>query len=169
MLDPEHWGLELGINKPLLLRQESLNLGLKQKILYVSDLHLRPSNQERIENDVCHILETHHPDFLLLGGDMADHRDSLGALEQAPMAQKTVLCSHYPTSFKKAIEAGIALVVTGHLHGWQIVLWKKGEYLYPGAYLSRWNGLRFQRKNSTLLVSRGVKTSARYAGIAREK
>lgn len=213
MLDPDRWGLEIGISKPILLRCEQVELGLGKTILYASDLHLRSSNQARIEEEICQILETHKPDFLLLGGDLADHKDSLPTLahivetgakwsavgavagnhdsligkalvrqtvlesggswlpdqaihsnelsilghpQQAALGTKSVLCSHYPTSFSAARAQGIDLTLAGHLHGWQIVLWRKGEYLYPGAFLSRWNGTRFQREDSTLLVSRGM-------------
>lgn len=82
--------------------------------------------------------------------------DILGRPSQKRRGRKAVLCSHYPTDFTIAIPFGIELVLAGHLHGWQIVLAQKGEYLYPGAWLSRWNGLRFERGASTLLVSRGM-------------
>lgn len=81
--------------------------------------------------------------------------DFLGKAHQF-RGRPSILCSHYPTDFKAAREIGIPLVLAGHLHGWQIVWAQRGEYLYPGAWLSRWNGLRFERPESTLLVSRGV-------------
>jgi predicted MPP superfamily phosphohydrolase len=80
----------------------------------------------------------------------------LGSAEQYVAGQPAVLCSHYPTDFPQAIAAGVDAVFAGHLHGWQIVVGQWGEYLYPGAWLSRWNGLRFQRERSVMLVSRGV-------------
>ena len=80
----------------------------------------------------------------------------LGSVEQLVEGAPSILCSHYPTDFSKARELGVGLTLAGHLHGWQIVLGKWGEYLYPGALLSRWNGLRFERGRSTMLVSRGV-------------
>lgn len=80
-----------------------------------------------------------------------------GRVEQlSDGASSWVLCAHYPTVFPKAWRAGARLVLAGHLHGWQIVLGQWGEYLLPGALLSRWNGLRFERQGSTLLVSRGM-------------
>lgn len=80
----------------------------------------------------------------------------LGAPEQMPGTKPWVFCGHYPTSFPAARRAGARLVLAGHLHGWQIVLGQWGEYLLPGALLSRWNGLRFERQGSTMLVSRGM-------------
>lgn len=213
MLKPKNWGLEIGTCKPLLLRCEQVDLGLKRTILYASDLHLRPSNQARIEEEIYEILESQRPDFFLLGGDLADNPNSLSTLariveaattssqvgavagnhdhlvgrarikqtvldsggswlpdqaihssdlsilghpEQARLGKRSVLCSHYPTAFTPARAQGIDLVLAGHLHGWQIVLWQRGEYLYPGAFLSRWNGTRFNRDEATLLVSRGM-------------
>ena len=79
-----------------------------------------------------------------------------GAIEQAPRKGLWAFCGHYPTSFPQARKAGARLVLAGHLHGWQVVFGQVGEYLYPGALLSRWNGLRFEREGSTMLVSRGV-------------
>ena len=79
-----------------------------------------------------------------------------GALPSSPPGHPWLFCGHYPTSFPEARKAGARLVLAGHLHGWQIVLGQVGDYLYPGALLSRWNGLRFDRDSSTLLVSRGM-------------
>jgi predicted MPP superfamily phosphohydrolase len=36
------------------------------------------------------------------------------------------------------------------------VWWQRGQRLYPGAWFSRWTGLRFELGATTLLVSRGV-------------
>lgn len=79
-----------------------------------------------------------------------------GTLPATPPPQPWIFCGHYPTSFPAARQRGARLVLAGHLHGWQIVLGQAGEYLLPGALLSRWNGLRFEREGSTLLVSRGM-------------
>jgi uncharacterized protein len=203
----------VGLRRPLLVRRECIKLGLGLTILYVSDLHLRPANQDRILKEVSNAMGDLKPQLVLLGGDLTDHRGSLevlteiveigaqtarvgavagnhdrligisrirravsdggghwlsdaplehngvqilGAVEQLRQGQPSVLCSHYPTDFPRAFARGIDLVFAGHLHGWQIVLKQVGEYLYPGAWLSRWNGLRFERGNSTMLVSRGV-------------
>jgi predicted MPP superfamily phosphohydrolase len=66
-----------------------------------------------------------------------------------------VLCAHDPPP--PAARAGFQLVLSGHLHGGQFVLYERGGKLYPGAFAYRWNGLRFQENSSTLLVSRGVR------------
>ena len=79
-----------------------------------------------------------------------------GSLEARPSRGLWILCAHYPTVFPQARKAGAKAVLAGHLHGWQIVLGQWGEYLLPGALLSRWNGLRFERDGCTLLVSRGM-------------
>ncbi len=69
---------------------------------------------------------------------------------------RRVLCAHDPKIFSQVQSKGYTLVLAGHLHGSQVVLAQRGTRLYPGAFFWRWNGLRFDEKGSTLLVSRGV-------------
>ena len=71
-------------------------------------------------------------------------------------AEARVLCAHDPAVFPDAADAGFDLVLAGHLHGGQCVLWRRGDLLYPGALLNRWTGDRFRLKRSTMLVSRGA-------------
>ena len=79
-----------------------------------------------------------------------------GAPDQKRLrAQCHVLCAHDPRP--TAARGGFDLVLSGHLHGGQFVFFERGGRLYPGAFLYRWNGLRFSESNSTLLVSRGVR------------
>jgi hypothetical protein len=188
-------------------------MGLGLRLLYASDLHLRPRQAGAIITELQLAAGKIRPHAILLGGDLLDDREVLplfsqlvatlakerpvgavsgnhdalvgrgairvavtsaggvwledgpmmvggvaiaGAIGQAPTGVPWLLCSHYPTSFGPARSRGARLVLAGHLHGWQIVLRQQGEYLYPGAWLSRWNGLRFEREGSTLLVSRGM-------------
>lgn len=205
--------LEIGIQKPLRIRQERVSAPSELRLLYASDLHLRPANQGVISAELLGAAERTRPELILLGGDLADHRASLARLtdmvaklaaygpvaavpgnhdtllglslvreailqgggywltetpilaqgiqvlgrpEQRRGSRFSVLCGHYPTTFPKARSLGVDLCLAGHLHGWQIVLGQRGEYLYPGALLSRWNGPRFEREQSTLLVSQGM-------------
>lgn len=205
--------LEIGLQYPLLTRSERVELGLGLRVLYISDIHLRSSNQRRIVSELLDAFKAAAPNFVLLGGDLVDQPSCLEALtglvgqfaETATVGAvwgnhdtlvgrsrvreavkraggswlpdgpvhrhglqvlgdcahyrpgcPAVLCSHYPTTFPAAQKRGIDLVMAGHLHGWQIVLGHRKEYLYPGALLSRWNGLRFRRGDSVMLVSRGV-------------
>jgi uncharacterized protein len=69
---------------------------------------------------------------------------------------RRVLVAHHPRAFVPAAALGYDHVLAGHLHGGQCVLWQRGGRLYPGAWLCRWNGLRFEQQGATLLVSRGV-------------
>ncbi|MBK8180276.1 MAG: metallophosphoesterase family protein [Planctomycetes bacterium] len=73
----------------------------------------------------------------------------------ADAASVRVLVGHDP---KLALAAApyYDLVLAGHLHGGQCVWWQRGAQLYPGAWFSRWNGLRYRVGNAVLLVSRGV-------------
>lgn len=64
-----------------------------------------------------------------------------------------LLCTHRPV----ASDRPFALTLSGHLHGGQFVFYQRHGRLYPGAFLYRWNGLRFDDKDGrTLLISRGV-------------
>ena len=67
-----------------------------------------------------------------------------------------VLVGHHPATASRGAACGYDLVLAGHLHGGQCVLWQRGQRLFPGAWFSRWNGLRFQVGGATLLVSRGA-------------
>lgn len=73
---------------------------------------------------------------------------------QAVDVDLKILCAHNPIAFEQA--QSYQLVLAGHLHGCQWVFWQEDNLLYPGAWFYRWNGLRFQRENTTLIVSRGV-------------
>ncbi len=69
---------------------------------------------------------------------------------------RSVLVAHDPAIFPEALAAGYRLVLAGHLHGGQCVLATRKQMLYPGAFINRWTGLRFERGASTMLVSRGA-------------
>lgn len=66
-----------------------------------------------------------------------------------------VLCAHYPPA-GPVLPAAYDLVLAGHLHGGQVVGWQQHGSLFPGRWLARWNGLRYQQGATTLLVSRGL-------------
>lgn len=72
---------------------------------------------------------------------------------------RRVLVGHHPTVAERSARmpgASFDLVLAGHLHGGQCVLWQRGSRFYPGAWFSRWTGSRFDLPNTTLVVSRGV-------------
>lgn len=71
-------------------------------------------------------------------------------------ARGRILCAHDPKIFPEAARRQYSLVLAGHLHGGQCVLTERNKRLFPGAWFYRWNGLRFESDNSTMLVSRGV-------------
>jgi predicted MPP superfamily phosphohydrolase len=71
-------------------------------------------------------------------------------------SRRTILCAHNPSIFSSAAHAAVDLVLAGHLHGGQCVLFQRGGKLYPGAWFARWTGLRFVAGHTTLLVSRGA-------------
>ena len=73
-----------------------------------------------------------------------------------PREALRVLVGHHPAIGERAAAHRYDVALAGHLHGGQCVWWERRGLLYPGAWLSRWNGLRFQLGTTTLLVSRGV-------------
>jgi predicted MPP superfamily phosphohydrolase len=77
-----------------------------------------------------------------------------GSREQAVQpASYHLLCTHHPVPSARPFD----LTLSGHLHGGQFVFFQREGRLYPGAFLYRWNGLRFDdHEGRTLLISRGV-------------
>lgn len=77
-----------------------------------------------------------------------------GSREQPVQAARYhLLCMHHPIASTRPFN----LTLSGHLHGGQFVFYQRQGRLYPGAFLYRWNGLRFDDQyGRTLLVSRGV-------------
>lgn len=77
-----------------------------------------------------------------------------GSRDQPLLAAKRhVLCAHHPSAPARPFD----LTLSGHLHGGQFVFYERGGRFYPGAFLYRWNGLRFEDDDGrTLLISRGV-------------
>lgn len=69
-------------------------------------------------------------------------------------ANYKILCAHNPIAIEQAQD--YQLVLAGHLHGCQWVFWERQGRLYPGAWFYRWNGLRWWREKTLMLVSRGV-------------
>ncbi|MCL1475861.1 metallophosphoesterase [Argonema antarcticum] len=76
--------LEIGTSAPLLIRQESVHLGLggeELKLLFASDLHLGGRHSlQAIDRLVTAVTET-KPNLVLLGGDLVDFRWGIPLLE----------------------------------------------------------------------------------------
>jgi predicted MPP superfamily phosphohydrolase len=205
--------LEVGSRRPLLVRRESVPLGVGRRVLFAADLHLRKCGPSHILDELVEIASRQCPDLILLGGDLVDSRRGLEALqalvrgfariapvgavggnhdrwlglsrvraavlsgggrwlEDAPWlltpscaiygsheqpaqpATHHLLCSHHPSATQGR---RFDLTLSGHLHGGQFVLFERRGRLYPGAFIYRWNGLRFKdNEGKTLLISRGV-------------
>jgi predicted MPP superfamily phosphohydrolase len=79
-----------------------------------------------------------------------------GWARTGPSDAVRVLCAHAPSVTPAARATGFDVVLAGHLHGGQLVLFESGGRLYPYAWIDRWNGLRFDLPGTTLVVSRGV-------------
>lgn len=205
--------LEIGAKRPLLVRRESVRkIGVGKRLLFASDLHLRSQGPRHIVDELVEIAARERPDLVLLGGDLADLRSGLDALQSLverlsriaalgavagnhdrwlgvkrvrdavlkgggrwleddpwllnrdcaiygsdeqsiQSARFHLLCAHHPVP----CGARFNLTLSGHLHGGQFVFYERRGRMYPGAFLYRWNGLRFDDEDGgTLLISRGV-------------
>jgi predicted MPP superfamily phosphohydrolase len=99
-------------------------------------------------------------DWLAARTVLVRHRERVIAIsgpgaKPAPEADARVLCAHDPRIWKVARNAGFELVLAGHLHGCQGVLFEAGGRLFPGAVFYPHNHLRQAHAGSRLVVSRG--------------
>jgi uncharacterized protein len=208
-------GIEVGARRPLLVRREVVaHIGVRKRVLFASDLHLRKDGPRHIVDGLVAIASRESPDLVLLGGDLVDSTSGIEALQSlvlrfsriAPVAAVSgnhdrwigvarvraavlaaggrwledepwlltsdcavygsrkqpaqpanyhLLCTHHPGPSARGRHFDLTL--SGHLHGGQFVFYEHHGRLYPGAFLYRWNGLRFDHKDGkTLLISRGV-------------
>jgi uncharacterized protein len=67
----------------------------------------------------------------------------------------SILCLHKPVDVRK-IAPSYDLIVAGHLHGSQVVLWSTAHGLYPGRLLYKWNRLSSSFGNCHYLISKGL-------------
>lgn len=82
-----------------------------------------------------------------------------GSCEAAPLSPRAtlrILCAHEPQVYSDPRSRAFHLVLAGHYHGGQIVLFRKNSYEYPNGWFYPWSGPRFVDGGSTLIVSRGV-------------
>jgi hypothetical protein len=67
-----------------------------------------------------------------------------------------ILCAHNPRIWKTSRHAGYDLVLAGHLHGCQLVVWTHRDRLFPGAFFYPYCFLTDGCGSTRLVVSRGV-------------
>ncbi len=75
--------------------------------------------------------------------------------KESPIADFQILCLHKPMKLPE-IHNPYQLVLAGHLHGGQLVLWENEKGLYPGRWFYRWNVLERQVGNCHYIISRGL-------------
>jgi predicted MPP superfamily phosphohydrolase len=73
-----------------------------------------------------------------------------------PEGDVRVLCAHNPRVWKTARQHGYDLVLAGHLHGCQMVVFEYRDRLFPGAVFYPYCYLSHQWGSTRLVVSRGV-------------
>jgi predicted MPP superfamily phosphohydrolase len=75
--------LTIGLNSALHVREERLSTRPDAcRLMYVSDIHLRPARSEQLCRQVIDSVRSRHVDLLLLGGDLADGPEELGKLRE---------------------------------------------------------------------------------------
>ena len=67
----------------------------------------------------------------------------------------SILCLHQPAALAQ-VSVGHDLVLAGHLHGGQVVLWRSARGLYPGRLFYRWNILRARLGQCLCIISKGL-------------
>ncbi len=73
--------LEVGARRPLQVRRELVeHIGLRKRILFASDLHLRKHGPCNIVDGLAEIAARESPDLILLGGDLVDWPSGVAAL-----------------------------------------------------------------------------------------
>jgi uncharacterized protein len=74
--------LEIGLRRPLHVREERLSTRDQAcRLLYISDIHLRPGRSDTLCQQVLDAVVGCHPDVVLLGGDLIDDASELGRLD----------------------------------------------------------------------------------------
>jgi predicted MPP superfamily phosphohydrolase len=75
-------GIEVGARRPLLVRRESVaHIGVKKRVMFASDLHLRKHGPRHIVDGLVEIASRECPDVVLLGGDLVDWTSGVEALQ----------------------------------------------------------------------------------------
>lgn len=78
------------------------------------------------------------------------------AAASLPEGDFRVLCAHNPCVWSTACRQGYDLVLAGHLHGCQVVVFEYRDRLFPGAVFYPYCYLSHQHGSTRLVVSRGV-------------
>ncbi|GAB3834757.1 metallophosphoesterase [Hymenobacter jeollabukensis] len=114
--------------------------------------------RESITGAGAHWIEGRRHQHRTAGGLLL-HIDGNVRPEPAALSQQAgqlrLLCAHRPPDLRR-LHPHYDLILAGHLHGGQLVLWQRGAQLYPGRLFYRWNGLRYARGGCRMLVSRGL-------------
>jgi uncharacterized protein len=67
----------------------------------------------------------------------------------------SILCLHKPIN-PHSLSRKYDLILAGHLHGSQIVIWKNEKGLFPGLFFYKWNMLEKQIGDCLYVISKGV-------------
>jgi predicted MPP superfamily phosphohydrolase len=127
---------------------------LVKGLVRIAETHVLPGNHDRwvgldaIEKSITGAgAKWHpHPGFVLSGKK---------ARRLSAVSPGDLVFVHNPSCLN-LIEVRWKVAFAGHLHGGQVVLWRRGGREYPGAFLSEWNGPLIDSSKGPVIVSRGV-------------
>ena len=91
-----------------------------------------------------------------VGDPCTKHADLDRALAGAPEGAVMVLLAHSPDIIEEAVARGIPLVLSGHMHGGQVVAPFAGPVMGMSRYGTRFSGGHYQIGDTQLVVSRGL-------------
>jgi predicted MPP superfamily phosphohydrolase len=95
-----------------------------------------------------------------VGDPWTGEADLEAALASVPPAAPMILLSHSPDIIEEATARGIPLVLSGHLHGGQVVIPFAGPVVGMSKYGTRFAWGHFQMGSTQLIVSRGLAEEA---------
>lgn len=81
------------------------------------------------------------------------------AMRRLEVRDTSILLSHQPNVFPKALERNIPLTISGHTHGGQVKVEFLGQDIAPSRLMTDFTAGLYQLDGSQLYVSRGVGTS----------
>jgi predicted MPP superfamily phosphohydrolase len=91
-----------------------------------------------------------------LGDCWTGNGDLERCLSEVPKGQPVVLLSHSPDIIEEAAARGVALVLSGHLHGGQVVVPFAGPAIGMSRYGTRFAAGHWRVGETALVVTRGV-------------
>ena len=116
----------------------------------IADIFLDIPNCQCVENSVCNFISRKGFSYNITSWN---HRQEL----KKHSTGKNIVLIHNPEKLKEKEMDGIDLILAGHLHGGQLILFKTAANThFPGNLLYKYCTDRKQLHNTTLIISKGL-------------